>query len=68
MVARDVAGLAFAAGSVRTGLRFRVCELIQKVLLCIVCLTIVVKHRVQVFLVRVPALRPVAVICVRRRQ
>ena len=44
VVARDVAGLAFAAGTLRAGLRFRVCELIQKVLLCIVCLAIVVVH------------------------
>ena len=44
MVARDVAGLAFAAGSMRAGLRFSVRELIQKVLLRLVCLAIVVEH------------------------
>ena len=68
MVTRYVAGLAFAAGSMRAGLRFSVRELIQKVLLRAICLAIVVVHRVQILLIRIPAFRPMALVSVHRRQ
>ena len=69
MVTGDVARLALTAGPVRAGLGFGICEFVQKVLLRVVCLEIVVVHRVQVVLVPlVPTLRPMAVIALGRGQ